>query len=131
MNEIQYDIAIEGKGFQIKVPWGEERAKGWQTRYGVELKDAERLSLIPKEHARDLPVVTIKLDQDKRWVLFSRVYGTIINQNNCSKTKKEIRLYCIGWQTKIRGVNVKSLTWVYPNGSIESSENPSFEFAFL
>jgi len=42
-----------------------------------------------------------------------------------------IRLYAIGWQCNVRGVSVKSLTWVYPNGAIEHAEEPGFVNAFL
>ena len=109
-----YDIAIEAPDKQALVKWGEE--KGWLETHRQLLNRAERISLIPKQAG--MPVVTVRLDRDKRWVIFSRVYGRIPGG--------QVRLYCIGWQATVRGVNVKSLLWVYPNGSVECSEVPSY-----
>ena len=116
MSEMLYDVAIEAPGQQARVKWGEE--PGWLEKYRQLLERAERISLIPKKRTGKLPVVTVRLGEGKRWVLFSRVYGHIYGE--------QIRFYCLGWQATVRRVNVKSLLWVYPTGDVEAAEEPSF-----
>lgn len=112
MNDILYNIAVESPNGQRLIQWGDER--GWMDR--DLLNSATRISLIPKQGG--MPIVTVRLGGDKRWVLFSRVYGRIPGG--------QVRLYCIGWQATVKGVNVKSLLWVYPTGSVECAELPSY-----
>jgi len=119
---IEYNIAIENAGQpDVLVDWG--NAPGWVERYRERLDAADRISLIPK-NGQALPTVTVTLGGDRRWVAFSRVCG-IVNGD------KRIRLYAVGWQQTVRGVNIKSLTWVYPTGAIEHAEQPSFINQFL
>lgn len=120
MTEIEYNVAIETNSGSILVDWG--NSKDWVTKYREDLDNANSLALIPKEGI-GLPIVTVELSGQKRWVVFSKVFGIINKKNN---KKSEIRLYCIGWQQKVAGTNVKSLNWVYPGGTVENSENPSF-----
>ena len=120
---IEYDIAIEGGGRSILIEWDKDTAKGWVERYQAELASAERLSLVPCAGVA-LPVVTVRLGEGRRWVLFSRVFGQI-------NTGRQIRLYCLGWQSTVKGENVKSLLWVYPGGTVESAEEPSFVRKFF
>lgn len=120
MTEIRYNIAVETEDTSILIPWGE--AKGWADKYRDQLNSADSIALIPKE-GESLPVVTVDLSEGRRWILFSRVYGVL---NKSSGGKNEIRMYCIGWQKKIKGTNVKSLNWVYPGGSVENGENPTY-----
>jgi len=120
VTEIEYNVAIETNSGSILVDWG--NSKDWVTKYREDLDNANSLALIPKEGI-GLPIVTVELSGQKRWVVFSKVFGIINKKNN---KKSEIRLYCIGWQQKVAGTNVKSLNWVYPGGTVENSENPSF-----
>lgn len=110
-----YNIAVEGNGYQELVNWGE--TLGWQKILSDQLESAQRISLIPKT-SNGLPVVTVELGEDKRWVVFSRVVGRLGG--------KRIRLYCIGWQMTVGTKNIKSLQWVYPNGVIENADEPSY-----
>jgi len=119
---IEYNIAIENAGRpDVVVDWG--NTPGWVEQHRERLDTADRISLIPK-NGQPLPTVTVALDGERRWVVFSRVCG-VVNGD------KHIRLYAIGWQQTVRGVNVKSLTWVYPTGAIEHAERPSFVNRFL
>ena len=118
---LEYNIAVEGDGPDILIDWG--HAPGWATEHRDRLDNADRISLIPKDDVA-LPVVTVDLRGDRRWVVFSRVCGLVNND-------KRIRVYAIGWQRNVRGVAVKSLTWVYPNGAIEHAEEPSYIGKFL
>jgi len=121
--DIGYNIAIEGDGYNLLVDWGD--GTDWVKKLRTELDNAERISLIPKEGCH-LPLVTVQLEENQRWVIFSRVFG---------KTAKEephqARTYCIGSQENIAGKNKKSLTWIYPNGSIEIAEEPSLIGLFI
>lgn len=121
-----YNIGIEvDKDQQFVVNWGQD--KDWQTRMRTMLDSAFRISLIPKEKNGG-PIVTVALDDNKRWVIFSRVVGQVASATG---RKVEMRLYCIGWQKKIKGVNVKSLQWIYPGGTIECSDEPTLVKYFL
>ncbi len=119
-----YDLLIEGNFNPVKIDLGND--EGWIKKYREELDAAERISLVSKDSKEQGSVITISLDGDKRWVFFSRVCGRI-----SGGTGKQIRLYCIGWQRTVAGENVKSLTWVYPNGVIENNVDPAFTHHFL
>lgn len=125
MPEILYDIAIEAPDRKVKVKWGEESR--WAETYRDLLDRAERISLLPKQPLFRLPVVTVKLKPDDRWIVFSRIYGQVAGP----KVGKTIRMYAIGWQRTVRGVNVKSLTWIYPNGAVEVGEEPTYAVEVL
>jgi len=116
-----YNVAIEGKE-QVLIDWG--NSPDWVKKYDSLLDEADRISLIPKDKSNGLPVVTAHLDNDKRWIIFSRVAGQINGPNN-------IRLYAIGWQQNIKGINIKSIQWVYPGGTVENAEEPTFIDEFL
>ena len=111
-----YDIAVECGEQSILIQWG--NSPQWITRYRDELTHADRISLIPKSSASGLPVVTVRLTEGRRWVLFSRVYGRVPGG--------QIRMHCIGWQATVKGVNVKSLLWVYPTGDVECGDEPTW-----
>ena len=105
--EIEYDIAIEGASYQIRIDWG--NAPGWRTEHAEKLATAERISLLPKHTG--LPVVTIARPGLKD--VFSRVVGKI-----GAAGIEQQRLYCV----QCGDVRV----WVYPGGSVELAEEPSF-----
>lgn len=118
---VEYDVAIEGAFGNVLVNWGHE--PGWIDECREQLETAERVSLIPKEGIA-LPVVTVGLGDGRRWVLFSRVFGK-------TGTVRRVRLYCVGWQRTVRGVNTKALLWVYPGGAVECADEPSFVDRFF
>jgi len=121
---LKYDIIAErgGKGRIFK--WGEEE-KNWISKYRSYLDSADRISFIEKDS--HIVTITVSLNGSKRFVFFSRVFGKV----NSSGQEKQVRLYCIGWQDTIKGINVKSLNWVYPDGMIENSEEPSYIHHFI
>ena len=120
---LSYNIAIEGLDEQVLIDWGNE--KGWQTTHKDLLASAHRISLIPKEITGQ-PIVSIALDNEKRWIVFSRVVGRIVGGDGA-----EVRLYCIGWQRTVKKRNEKMLLWVYPGGAIECADNPTMVDRFL
>jgi len=131
MQPIKYDVLIEGEyengqKYNIRVAWGQESE--WIKKHRKELDGARYITLYPKKDFLNMPTVVVSLDENKRWILFSRVYGAIGAYNSGAT---EIRLYCIGWQLETRGVNVKNLMWIYPNGSVESAEEPGFVNLFF
>ena len=115
-----YNIAIESDDAQELVDWG--NAPGWIEQHRAILDTAHTLSLIPKD-GYELPVVSVRLDGSKRWVCFSRICGQLPGG--------QVRLYCIGWQSTIKKINVKSLLWVYPSGAVECADDPSYWQEFL
>ena len=114
--EIKYNISIEGEGKSVLVDWG--NTKSWIQTYQHQLENADRISLIPKR-GKHVSVVTVVLGEGKRWIIFSRIFGK-------TGTPNRTRLYAIGYQQTVKGVNIKHLTWVYPNGTIESADKPTY-----
>lgn len=124
--EIEYDVVIEnGQDDAIVINWGQ--TPGWVKQYRDHLDSARAIGLVPKGPGK-LPVIRVELGPGKRWVIFSRVAGRVLGGMN---TDGLIRVYCIGWQSTVKGSNVKSLTWVYPAGVIENAEEPSMLDMFL
>lgn len=123
---ILYNVAIEGPFPSILIEWG--ATPGWLETYEAELKQATKLTLIPKPGIAGLPLVTVNPTGDRRWILFSRVYGEI---NKRTGQQMEIRLYCLGWQTTFEGDNLKLVMWIYPNGVIEAADEPTLVGLYL
>jgi hypothetical protein len=120
--EFRYNVAITTDDEPpILIDWGNQR--GWMKEYNDQLERATRLSLIPK-NGQAMPTVTVELGPEQRWILFSRVYGQVTGP-------VRMRCYAIGHQQTVKGVRVKSIMWVYPDGSIEHAEEPSFWREFL
>jgi len=117
MPEFLYDLAVESPVGQSRIKIGAEA--GWLDTYRDLLSTAHRISLIPIDQTTSLPVVSVVLNSDRRWIFFSRVYGIL-------GTANQVRLYAIGWQETIDGHSVKNITWVYPNGVIEMADEPSY-----
>lgn len=133
---ILYNVIIEGER-QITVDWGNE--PGWIKKYKDDLDNARRISLVPKQPG-PFPLVSVFLDDDKKWVVGSRVVGEMTNANAF-----EFRLYFIGWQKTIeknvyaedgrplredeshpnQQENVKVVHWVYPGGAVETAPEPT------
>lgn len=118
---IYYDLAVESPLGQVRIDL--ERDANWLETYRELLDSATRISLLPKD-GTGLPVVTVGLDNGKRWIYFSRVYGAM-------GAAAQIRLYAIGWQETINGENTTNLIWVYPTGTVEYAPEPEFWKAIL
>ena len=117
MLEFLYNVAIEGDFPSVLIDWGND--KGWADREREKLDSARRLTLIPKDANPALPIVSVDLAGDRRWILFSRVYGEL---NVGSGGQKRVRVYCLGWQSTVGGENVKLINWIYPNGVVEAAD---------
>lgn len=115
-----YKIILMENGISIAViDWGNE--PGWIDNHSKELKRADRIWLVPKHKDSPLRSVSVRLDNNKRWILFSRVYG-----KSSTGFDSQIRIYALGWQDTKNGINRKSMMWIYPSGEVEISEEPSF-----
>ena len=121
-NPIEYKLIIESPQGQVTVDLGNE--PGWLEHHRQLLKTASRISLLPRHSG--LPFVCVALGGTRRWIYFSRVCGSLNVPN-----PKQIRLYAVGWQDTVGGKNVKSILWVYPDGSVECGDEPSFVELFL
>lgn len=120
-----YKIVLTNKGVLLaEVDWGNHPQ--WQEGLEKELADADRIWLVPKESGGLLRNVSVKLGEGRRWILFSRVYGS-----NKAGFDKQVRIYALGWQDTKEGVNRKSIVWIYPSGEMEVADEPSFGPLFL
>ena len=117
---MDYDVWIGSAEASIHIDWGS--TMGWMTTYKKELDEAKRLTLVPK-HGVKLPTVTVSLQPNQRWVIVCKV---VKQQRGPNAHKPARRIYGIGWQETINGVNVRNVTWVYPTGEIENAPTPSF-----
>jgi len=118
-----FDVALEGIGFQTLIDWG--NSPKWMTKYADQLMRVQRISLIPKKSiSLQLPVVTARINEGKKWIIFSRVFGRTTQLSR-------LRLHAIGWEENVEGKVIKSIMWVYPNGSVECSVTPSYTNEFL
>lgn len=115
-------MAVEGQGNQHQIDWG--NCPNWADRYRDDLNNAHRISLIPKKIGGHLPIVTVAMGEGRRWIVFSRVFGRMGQE-------ARIRLYAIGWQATVKGRNVRSINWIYPNGTVENAIDPSLWMQFL
>jgi len=111
---LEYNLIIQSPKGQAEIVLGQE--DGWIDTYRRLLDTATRLSLSPRNDS--LPFVSVALE-GKRWIYFSRVCGKM-------GTERRARLYAIGWQDTVNGKNVKCILWIYPDGTIECAEEPSF-----
>ena len=112
----KYNIQVLVDGGIIEIDWG--NAPGWMESNKEYLERATHISLVPKNGIVNMPTVVVKLDGTKRWVAFSRIYRQ-------ASSSLSVRLYTIGWQDTISGKNVKSLNWIYPDGTVELAEEPT------
>lgn len=120
-----YKIVLVAGNDSTEIDWGNHPS--WQKDHADELESATVIWLIPKEKPSKLRNVSVKLGDGRRWILFSRVYGT-----TSAGLDKQVRIYAIGWQETLEsGVNKKSMIWIYPSGEVEVSEEPSYAAVFL
>lgn len=122
--KFSYDVVIFRGDKQIHVDWG--NAPGWIDKYREDLDNADRIWLIPKGDNKLLRNVSVNLEGDKQWILFSRVFGS-----TAAGLDAQVRVYAIGWKEKVNGVVRKSITWIYPSGEIEVAEKPSYAKVFI
>ena len=137
---ITYNVLIESEKRQVTVDWGKE--KHWMETYRDDLDNAHRISLLPKP-GQVGPMVTVFLDGDKKWVIGSRVHGSMTDGSGI-----EFRIYFIGWQRTIwkevydetgepvtddsnSKENIKVVHWVYPGGAVECSPEPTLVGYFM
>jgi len=106
---IQYDVSAVCEEQELLIEW--ENPGKWIARFKETFDNAESISLVPRNCT--LPKVTVALGDRRRWIIFTRVlpFGAAL-----------ARFYAIGWQTTVRGLNVKSIVWVYPDGCIKVTE---------
>ena len=95
---------------------------GWLKRYRDYLHNG-RITVINDEG----PNFSVNT-RGHRWVMFYRKFHRF---NDPEGHNGEVRLLCVGWQSTIGGKNVKALNWIYPNGTIEASEEPEFWTLFV
>lgn len=123
MTNIQYNIVIQRDGEDTVVDWGSQ--PNWARDLKDTLDNASAITLVQKNISFGLPTIKIQLGDDKRWIIFSRVYGQVNGD-------RQIRMYAAGWQIQCAdGQNIKCITWVYPNGSIEVGDEPAHWKLFL
>jgi hypothetical protein len=63
--------------------------------------------------SRDLPVVKVLIDKDKRLIYFRRRIGKLDLSRGTQELTKTI--YALGWQRTVNGTNVKSINWIDGN----------------
>jgi hypothetical protein len=123
---IDYAILFNCDGEDVAIDWGNDPQ--WAEKYKNVLATAGRVWLIPKKGTETpLPPMSVSLEGGKRWIVFSKVIGQI----GSSTKGKQIRIYAIGWQATVGGRNVKSISWVYPDGGVEMSDDPMLYRSFL
>jgi len=91
--------------------------KGWVEKYR-EYLDGGRITLL---NGASISVNTV----GRRWVMFYRTIG------HMTGGRGQIRLLCLGWQERVKGVDIKALNWIYPNGFVEVSEEPTLWQHFI
>jgi hypothetical protein len=117
-----YDLEIEEiDGTTHTVQLGDE--PGWLERYQPILETtAKRMSLRPKvdaygRGAGPLPQITINLNPDRKWILFSRVEATMSNSQAGGPPPR--RKYAIGYETGAGEAKRTVLFWIdHHTGSI-------------
>jgi hypothetical protein len=84
-----------------------------------------RFLLVPKENI-PMPVVEVDLSPlaggyEKRLIYFSRVIGRVEKE-----LKPCARLYALGWHATVEEKSIRSITWIYPNGSVVIADEPPY-----
>lgn len=64
----------------------------------------------------DSPKFVLTMGGKRKPIFFRRRMNHICNKGNFQWT-----ITCIGWQENVKGVSIKTLLYVYPNGSVELS----------
>jgi len=120
--EFLYSVVLEVDGEAVLIDWGNKA--GWISE--IRDRNLSRFCLVPKSRENTLPVLCVNITGEKRWILFSRVFAS-----NRAGFDRQFRIYAAGWQELVDGRNVKNITWIYPDGTIEMSEEPSMVYKYL
>ena len=88
-------------------------------------KNIKTFILLPKE--RNVSKVTLEIPDKGRLIYFRR---TIANTGNIFP---KFHVNIIGWQMTINKVNVKHITYIFPDGTIEikTDDEPSYTEEFI
>ena len=78
-------------------------------------KNIKTFSLLPQD--RNLNKITIELPEDSRLIYFRR---TIANTGNIFP---KFQINMIGWQKTVGKVNVKTIMYIFPDGTTEVRED--------
>ena len=111
---VQYRLSgqcNDGQAFSFSL-----EEQGWLQKYKEQLDNAKFLEFIPLQEG--LPPIVVPLGNGRRFIYVSRVFGM-------QGVGILFRLYGFGWQKTVDGRNVKQIIWVYPNGGVEISEEPT------
>lgn len=96
---IAYDIEIRSGGRIYVVSWGD--SPGWIRSLASELEAATEITLAPKlGHADRLPKIRQPLEPGQKWILYSRVTGTITDGEIVAYK----RIYALGYEAAGRRV---------------------------
>lgn len=107
---LEYLIEAEIDGGEVRIEWDDTPRHIVQ--YKETLDVATAITLLPRAGVA-LPTVRVRYDVYKRWVVFHKKIAGF-------------QFYAIGWQTTVRGLNVKAINWVHPDGSVEMTLEPTF-----
>ena len=107
---LDYLIEAELDGGVVRIDWDDSPRH--VVTYKETLDVATAIALVPRVGI-SLPVVCVQYDVYKRWIVFHKM---LAGQ----------RFYAIGWQTTVRGLNVKAINWIHPDGTVEMTLEPSF-----
>lgn len=92
----------------------EERGWAEPTR----LARVKRFTLVPKDDAAHMPVVSVQIPDDCKPVFKTRVFGVI---GMSGESQNVMRCYAVGYHC-VGGS--ETLTWILPNGCIEVGPDP-------
>jgi hypothetical protein len=82
-------------------------------------------ALIPKNYGIHKKIV-VKLGGKRRLIYFERTVGCFSGEVD------PILVYLLGWQETVRGVNIKTICYIYPNGNVEiNNDEPSLLTDYL
>ena len=114
---IEYNIVLSDSKQGVVIDWG--NSPDWQEEYKYILDNAVTIGLVPKDDSQGRSII-VRLDEEKRWILFSRVFGQ-------ATSGRQVRFYAVGWQKSTGCGNIKEIIWLYPDGTIESGvETPTY-----
>ncbi len=107
---LDYLIEAEIDGGVVCIEWHDSPRH--VVTYKETLDAATAIALLPRAGIA-LPTVRVHYDTYKRWIVFHKKIAGL-------------QFYAIGWQTTVRGLNVKAINWIHPDGSVEMTLEPTF-----
>jgi hypothetical protein len=127
---IEYRAVVQdARGKEVEIDLD---ATGWLTI--PEVASARTFTLKPKDDVDALPIISVHLaplpdGKPKKLVYFSRVFGQVETSAEQIVSEAQFplfRLYCIGWEAEIGGRVLRSVSWIYPGGSIVQADEPPY-----